>query len=148
MIKKSGKKEEAAIASVQAAANYDMAVLAKNIQTDPRNFTRFLVIAHQACKFANAILKTTLVFELEDNARALPQVLAAFTRHQIELLKIESCKRIGHPWEYTFYLELSGSAAEPHIAAALEEARDQVKLLQLIGSYPPGRTCDARLPIR
>ena len=141
MIKKRGNKEEAAIASVQAATNYDMTVLAENIQTDPRNFTRFLVIAHQKSEFADANLKTTLIFALEDNARSLPQVLATFTRHQIELLKIESCKSLGHPWEYTFYLELSGSPAEPHIASALQEALEQVKHLQLIGSYPPGHSC-------
>ncbi len=145
MIAGKGNKEEAAIASAQAAVDYGMAILAEDIQTDPRNFTRFLVLSHQACDFSNSALKTTLVFELADNARTLPQVLGVFVDHRIEPLKIESCKRLGHPWEYTFYLEFNGGASEPHIAAALDEVGKQVSALHLVGSYPPGRISEARL---
>ena len=145
MIRENGKREEAAIASAQAAVDYDMAILAENIQTDHRNFTRFLVLCHRACDFADTALKTTLIFGLPDNARALPHVLSSLTSRRIELFKLESRKRLGHPWEYLVYLEFGGSTAEKHIAAALEELEEQVNTLQIIGSYPPGRSSKARL---
>lgn len=144
MVKESGNREAAAIASAQAAADHGMAILARNIQTDPRNFTRFLILGHRAGPAAAGQLKTTLILCLPDTARALPGVLASFTRRGIEVLKVESRKRLGHPWEYCFYIEVRGDAAAPELAAALEEVGGQARWLHLVGSYPQGRTSEAR----
>ena len=135
LIRESGAVEEAAIASARAAAHYQMAMLAEDIQSDRRNFTRFLVLANETQTFNEVNLKTTLVVELGDNARELPEVLEVFTRAGIELLKIESCKRLGQPWVYTFYIEIAGDGvAEPH-ATALKKLCNTV-CVHVIGSYP------------
>ncbi len=148
MIKESGSREAAAIASAQAAADYDMAILAENIQTDQRNFTRFLILGHRPGPAGGGALKTTLILSLPDTARALPEVLSSLTSRHIEVLKVESRKRLGYPWEYLFYIEVSGDAADPRLKAALAEIGSQSTWLRLVGSYPPGRTSAARLHTR
>ena len=144
IIRKRGKKAEAAIASAQAAVDYDMEVLAESIQTHNENFTRFLVLSHQARRFEEEPLKTTLVLTLKNGARNLPAVLGSLARRNVDLLMIDSHKRIGYPYEYLYYLELRGSPSDPGHEAALQEIARQVATLNLIGSYPPGRSCEAR----
>ena len=144
IIRKRGEKTEAAIASAQAAVDYDMEILAESIQTHYENFTRFLVLSHQPRHFEEKPLKTTLVLSLTDGARNLPAVLGSLNRRNVDLLMIDSHKRLGYPWEYLFYLEFKGSPAYPCQKAALQEIAEQAATLHLIGSYPPGRTCDAR----
>lgn len=144
IIRNRGKKAEAAIASAQAAVDYDMKVLAESIQTHNENFTRFLVLSHQPRHFEEAPLKTTLVLTLEDGARNLPAVLGILARRNVDLLMIDSHKRVGYPYEYLYYLEFRGSPADPGQEAALQEIARQVATLNLIGSYPPGRSCEAR----
>lgn len=144
IIRKRGRKAEAAIASAQAAVDYDMKVLAESIQTHNENFTRFLVLSHQPRRFEEEPLKTTLVLTLEDGARNLPAVLGSLARRNVDLLRIDSHKRVGYPYEYLYYLEFRGSPADPEQEAALQEIARQVAALNLIGSFPPGRSCEAR----
>lgn len=148
MIKEGGRRDEAAIASAQAAVDYGMAILAENIQTDQRNYTRFLVLCHRPVPAGEGPRKSTLVLDLAETARALPGVLAGFTSRQHEVLKVELCKRLGSPWEYRCYLEVSGDAAAPALQAAIEEARGQARWLRVIGSYAPGQTTTAQLHTR
>ena len=148
MIKEGGRREEAAIASAQAAVDHEMAILAENIQTDQRNYTRFLVLCHRPVPAGDGPHKSTLILDLDDTARMLPGILAGFTSRQVEVLKVELRKRLGFPWEYRCYLEVSGDAAAPALQAAIEEARGQAKWLRVIGSYAPGQTTTARLHTR
>ena len=148
MIRENNHKEEAAIASAQAAIDYSMAILVENIQTSHHNYTRFLVLSHEPCEWADQPLKTTLVLELDKMARGLPEVLASLTRRQIQVLKVESRKRLGHPWVYLIYLELEGGTEESGVAAAMEEIKTRALSLHLIGSYPAGRICEPRLHVR
>ena len=145
IIRKRGEKTEAAIASAQAAVDYGMEVLAESIQTHNENFTRFLVLSQQARHFDGKPLKTTLVLSLTDAARNLPAVLDSLTRRNVDLLMIDSHKRRGHPWEHLYYLEFRGSPSDPGQEAALQEIARQVGAMNIIGTYPPGRTCEARL---
>lgn len=135
-IKARGKREEAAIASPQAAEIYNMAILAEDIQTDPRNHTRFLVLAHDACSVGNGPGKTTLILTLDDCARTLPCLLANLTERDIELFKVETRKRLSHPWEYQVYLECAGRAEEAPLSEALKEIEKQVVEMRVVGSYP------------
>ncbi|MSR84158.1 MAG: hypothetical protein EXS58_14750 [Candidatus Latescibacteria bacterium] len=148
MIKEGGRREEAAIASAQAAVDHEMAILAENIQTDQRNYTRFLVLCHRPVPAVDGPRKSTLILDLDDTARALPGILAGFTSRQVEVLKVELRKRLGVPWEYRCYLEVSGDAEASAFKAAIEEARGQAKWLRVIGSYAPGQTTTARLHTR
>ena len=148
MIRENEDREAAAIASAQAAVDYDMAVLVENIQTNHHNFTRFLVLGHAPCHRTDGPLKTTLVLELPESARGLPAVLSSLTRRSIEVLKVECRARLGHPWEYLVYLEFTGGPHEPAVAAAIDEIRNRATASHLVGTYPPGNLSEARLRTR
>ena len=147
VVKEHGDTSAAAIASAAAARTYGMTVMARNIQTDANNYTRFLVLANESeigpsgnCggrTSQDGVLKSTLVVQLVDNARRLPALLAEFTKNDIEILKVESCKRLGIPWAYTFYLELGGDATAPPLSSVLKELDGGIDL-QVIGTYPAG----------
>jgi prephenate dehydratase len=143
MIKEGGRRDEGAIASAQAAVDHGMAILVENIQTDQRNYTRFLVLCHQPVPSDSGPRKTTLILDLADTARALPGILASFNSRQFEVLKVELRKHLGSPWEYRCYLEVGGDGVL--LQEAIEEARAQARWLRVIGSYAPGRTTAARL---
>lgn len=136
MVKARGRREEAAIASPRAAEIYGMRVLAEDIQTDPRNHTRFLVLSHHPCPGADITCKTTLILTLGDCARYLPELLAALAKRKVELLKLETRKALGRPWEYQIYLECTGAAGEPPLEEALEEIKKRAADLRVVGSYP------------
>ena len=136
MIKARGRREEAAIASPQAAEIYGMQVLAEDIQTDPRNHTRFLVLNHHPCPRTDIAGKTTLILALEACARDLPELLATLANRKIELLKLETRKALGRPWEYQIYLECAGAVGEPALDEALEKIKKRAAALRVIGSYP------------
>lgn len=148
MIKEGGRRDEAAIASAQAAVDHQMAILAENIQTDQRNYTRFLVLSHRPVPSGAGPQKCTLILDLADTARGLPAILAAFAGRQLEVLKVELRKRLGLPWEYRCYLEVLGEAGSPALQAAIGEARRQAGRLQVIETYAPGQTTVARLHTR
>jgi prephenate dehydratase len=133
MIKARARREEAAIAAPQAAALYGMRMLVEDIQTDSRNHTRFLVLSHRAVPILDGPCKTTLILTLPECARLLPALLAD---QQIELLKLETRKRVGHPWAYTLYLECAGRADRDPLRRALAELRARATEFRLIGSYP------------
>jgi prephenate dehydratase len=145
LIKEGGRRDEAAIASAQAAVDHGMAILAENIQTDQRNYTRFLVLGHRPVPAGEGSRKSTMVLDLGDTARALPAILAGFTSRQCEVLKVELRKRLGAPWEYRCYLEVSGDAEAPPLRAAIAQAAGLARWLRVIGSYAPGQTTLARL---
>jgi len=136
MVKARGKREEAAIASPQAAGIYHMAILAEDIQTDPRNHTRFLVLAHDTCVAGDEPSKTTLILTVGDCARSLPCLLASLTSRSVELFKIETRKKLSHPWEYQVYLECAGHVEQAPLSEALEEIEKLTVEMQVVGSYP------------
>ena len=145
MIKKRGNGEEAAIASAQAAIDYQMQVLAENIQTNHHNFTRFLVIADRAVEVGEAELKSTVVFKADLSAVSATELMATLSRKGIAVSKLETRKCLGEPWRYLVYLDLEGDVAEGPIDNALKELKSQVLEVSVVGSYPSGTHSEARL---
>lgn len=144
MVKARGRREEAAIAAPGAAALYEMQILAEDIQTDPRNHTRFLVLAARPEELPQVdaeAWKSSVVLVLGDCARGLPEVLRSFERRGLAVTKVETRKRIGSPWEYWVVVEFRGRAGDPAGAAALEEVAALAVESHLLGTYP-----EARLP--
>lgn len=125
----------AAVASRRAARLYDLEVLAEGIETNPSNFTKFLVIDTQPASEAGQS-KTSIVFVVDNRPGTLYRALGALATRQINLVKIESRPGRKRPWDYTFYVDIDGHINEPRVKEALDDLRLQTSFLRVLGSYP------------
>lgn len=127
----------AAIASAAAAEVYGARILMAGIEDDRRNFTRFLLLAREAeaGEPAADADKTSIVFVLEHRTGSLFRAMAVFALREIDLMKIESRPLIGHPWEYSFYLDFIGNTAEPRIKNALAHLAEFAGEIKVLGCY-------------
>ena len=125
---------------MQAAIDYDLKVLARNIEDDKENITRFLILSNTGRSARGAAaMKTSVVFALKNIAGALFKSLSVFALRDIDLLKIESRPVRGKPFEYMFYLDFSGSADDEAQRNAINHLREITVLCRVLGSYPVGR---------
>jgi chorismate mutase/prephenate dehydratase len=129
----------AAIANQAAADHYGLNVIAEQIEDNPRNRTRFLVLgALQPPPTGRD--KTSLLFSLRHEAGALASALAVFAAHGLTLTMIESRPTKLTPWEYVFFIDLLGHVEGPEesspVAAALREVEKRCLFVKLLGSYP------------
>jgi chorismate mutase/prephenate dehydratase len=133
-----GESDAAAIASEAAAAPYGLRVVARNIQDSAQNTTRFLVIGSHPAGRSGAD-KTTALFAVRDEVGALNQALNIFARNRINISKIESRPLRSRPWEYLFFVDLSGHRQDPGLKRALAALERKALFLKVLGSYPEGR---------
>lgn len=134
-IKDEGIKAHAAIASSRAARIYGLEILASDIQTNPNNFTKFLVIARKQPERA-AKNKTSLVFSTRNIPGSLYQILGVFATRNINLTKLESRPSKDKPWEYVFYVDFEGHVEDDICKKALLELNDKTSFIKILGSYP------------
>ena len=139
MIKEEGRRNAAAIASIQAARTYKLSILNRNIEQNRQNYTRFLVLARTA-RPPRGHVKTSLAFSARNIPGSLFKALAVFALRDINLLKIESRPLAGKPWEYLFYLDLLGSSHDEKLTQALNHLKEVRTFVRVLGSYPVGKT--------
>jgi prephenate dehydratase len=135
MLKESGLRDTAAIASRQAAEIYGMQILEQDIEDNPENYTRFLSIAPMKV-IPHAEAKTSIVFTLKNEPGSLFNALRVFALRNIDLTRIESRPLVGKPWEYLFYIDFLGAAGEELVDGALEHLKEFALMLRVLGSYP------------
>jgi prephenate dehydratase len=133
-ILESGGRDEAAIASVDAARILGLAVLAERIQTEKENYTKFSIIGRDDPGLGPAD-KTSLVMAVLDRPGSLLSSLKPFAERGINLHKLESRPRRGKPFEYVMYVDVMAGGEDPSLAEALEEVEDHTSLLRVLGSY-------------
>ncbi len=124
----------AALASQQAGANYSLAVLAKNIEDNPDNVTRFAVIGSESGKRTEND-KTALVYELDHHPGALADSMGIFKRHKLNLTWIESFPLPGQRGRYLFFVEFQGHADDLRARRALASLEKKATRLTVLGSY-------------
>jgi chorismate mutase/prephenate dehydratase len=125
----------AAIAGETAAELYDLTILHENIEDNPSNTTRFLIIGREAIP-ASGQDKTSLLVAAHDRAGALIEILAPFAKHNISLTSIETRPALPEKWAYVFFIDLNGHVSDSNVSAALAEIRPLVKEVRVLGSYP------------
>lgn len=135
-IVKHQSQKAAAISSLQAAQRLGLKVLAESIESHPRNFTRFVIVSRSEStgELAQAN-KVSIVFDTADTPGALYTALACFSRHNINLSKLESRPIAGKPWEYMFYLDLIIPERTEDLDQALCALKQSVPYARELGRY-------------
>lgn len=139
----SGDRARAAIAGSRAAVHHGGVILARNVQDDVGNFTRFLLLTHPQDAPPTGD-KVTLALRVAHLPGALLTALEPFARRGLNLLKIESRPIHGCPWEYQFFLDVEAASGEP-IDEALEELLRCAQSLRVLGCYRAARPAGERL---
>jgi chorismate mutase/prephenate dehydratase len=134
----------AAVAGVMAQERYRLHAVAINIQDQPRNFTRFLILGRDPIGPRSGDDKTSILFTVRHEAGALHRVLRPFADHRVNLLSIESRPMKGRPWEYVFFLDVSGHVQDARVGRALEALRPRCVNVRVLGSYPVSRALEPR----
>jgi chorismate mutase/prephenate dehydratase len=132
-----GDPAVAAIGSAEAAAAHGLVVLRHNICDTEDNYTRFVVLSRTAAAADQRIpCKTSLILVTGHEEGALLRCLQVLSGSGHSMTKLESRPRPGRPWEYLFFLDFEGNAADPRTAAALDELRSAARYIKVLGSYP------------
>ncbi len=127
--------DSAAIAGQAAAERYGLPILAHNIEDDPNNTTRFLIIArHDAGPSGRD--KTSIVCSAPNRPGAMHRLLEPLARHGVSMTKLQSRPAKSGLWEYVFFIDLEGHQQEPAVAAALSELQERAAFVKRLGSYP------------
>jgi chorismate mutase/prephenate dehydratase len=125
----------AAIASDTAAGIYNLDIVATNIEDEPDNTTRFLIIGAKSVN-PSGNDKTTLLVSIRNKLGALHELLAPFSRHEVSLTRIESRPSRRGMWDYVFFIDVDGHCEDAPVAAALKELGEKAAMLKVLGSYP------------
>jgi len=139
MIKEEKALDAAAIASSAAAKHFDMDILKEGIESDPQNYTRFIVIAHgprDPGRGPSKVDKVSLVYAAENKPGALFRTLEVFAKRGVNLCRLESRPIPGKPFEYLFYVDLTGDVHDKSVAGALKDLKEHITFVKVLGSYP------------
>lgn len=131
----------AAICGKHAAGIYGLEVLAEGIETNKRNYTRFLTLADKwmAEELIQGVEKnkSSIVFSLSHAAGSLSKALTILSFYDMNLTKIQSLPIIGREWEYLFYVNLT-FADYTRYKQALDAIIPLTKDLKILGEYAEG----------
>jgi chorismate mutase/prephenate dehydratase len=141
----SSNAEAARIASKQAGAvaigpeiaaeRYGLKVIARAIEDDPRNKTRFLILGNQDTAPSGKD-RTSLVMTAPNRPGAVHDLISPFAAHGVSMTRFESRPARTGQWEYYFYVDIEGHRQDAKVAKALEEMKAKAPFVKIFGSYP------------
>jgi chorismate mutase/prephenate dehydratase len=124
-----------ALASELAAELYGLTIHDRHIQDSSENVTRFLVIGRKSPPRTGND-KTSIMFSVKDRVGALHDCIASFKKSKINMTKIESRPNRQKAWEYFFFVDFLGHAADARVQKALAELARHTMFVKILGSYP------------
>jgi chorismate mutase/prephenate dehydratase len=124
-----------AIAGTEAALIYGLSVLAPNIEDEPGNTTRFLIIGRQNVPPSGED-KTSLLLATKNEAGGPHGLLAPLAEHGISMTRIESRPSRRGIWEYVFFVDVLGHQQTQAVSAALDALKSAASVYKVLGSYP------------
>lgn len=127
--------DAAAIAGEVAAEIYDLNILRANIEDDPGNTTRFVVLGRDAPPPSGKDV-TSLMFTTANRPGALHEVLSVLASAGISMTRIESRPLRQEAWDYVFFVDIEGHAENATVRDALRLLEDKTSLLKVLGAYP------------
>ena len=136
-----GERRAAAVLSPRAAGLFGLEIVADDIGDLPDNRTRFVVLARPDSSLPvllepSVARRTTLVVGVRNEPGTLLAVLRVLADHGLNLRKLESRPSRERAWEYVFWIDLDGDAADPPMTAALDELGAVTTTVRVLGSYP------------
>ena len=133
IVKESG--EGVAIASSEAANVYNLNVLEPNIEDEPGNTTRFLIIGKQRPGISGDD-KTSLLMSTKNEAGGLHRLLEPLAEHGISMTRIESRPSRRGVWDYVFFIDILGHVDDERVTGALRILKREAGMCKILGSYP------------
>lgn len=131
----SGEWSSAAIAGAMAESLYGLTRLHSNIEDQPDNTTRFLIIGRESVALSGDD-KTSVMVSVRNEPGALYHLLAPFQKHGVDLTRIETRPSRTRRWSYVFFIDFAGHCDDPRVRRTLDEIIPRVVELRVLGSYP------------
>jgi chorismate mutase/prephenate dehydratase len=125
----------AAIAGDPAQEAYGLQAVAAQIQDDPHNRTRFVVVGTYECQPTGKD-QTSLVLSVDNQPGAVHRLLEPLAKHGVSMNRLESRPARKGTWEYHFYIDVAGHTEDAKVAKALEELKTIAAFYKNLGSYP------------
>lgn len=107
LVAKAQDPSKAAIASDITAPLYHLEILKKAIETNPRNYTRFIIVARIGDFVCETPNRASIIFTTANEPGALYHVLGLLSKNGLNLTKLESRPILGEPWRYRFYANVA-----------------------------------------
>ncbi|MEL6062586.1 MULTISPECIES: prephenate dehydratase [unclassified Methylobacterium] len=137
-VKELGDPSRAALAPALAAEVYGLDILARDVEDEAHNTTRFVVFSPEAEPVAPGTgpCVTSFVFRVRNIPAALYKALGGFATNGVNMSKLESYMMDGEFTATQFYAEVDGHPEDPGLARALDELGFFSRELRVIGTYP------------
>jgi len=136
LISEEKPKNAAAIGNLRSAELYGLEVLETGIESNKKNYTRFLVLSKHG-NSTEGTNKASICFEVGHFFGALARVLNTFAENEINLTKIQSVPIIGKPNEYTFHVDIEWEDPKKY-DRAIHQVLKSVSSLSILGEYVRG----------
>lgn len=130
-----GENHAAAIAARAASDFYQLPILASNIEDEPNNTTRFLVIGKQDVPATGRDM-TSLLVSIRNSPGMLYKLLAPAADAGVDLTRIESRPSRRQAWDYNFFIDIEGHASDAPVRQVIEAIEREAAILKILGSYP------------
>ncbi len=132
-IREENLTDTVAIANSLAAKLYDLEVMERRIESNKKNYTRFLILTDKAVE-NNSFNKASLSFQVGNSVGSLAEVLNILSEHQINLSKIQSMPVLGKRNEYNFYVDVEWKS-QPDYDAAIRKVLKHTVNFNIMGEY-------------